>query len=180
MLQVPAAIIPGLGHPDAPHPAGADQVVHGHLPGDPNQDTYRRDGPAQPRGRLLDVGLAVEHHKLMEAMRQLEAAHPLPDNVRIDDSYMGGERMGGKVGRGSENKIPFVSIAKMHYSQHNSIRVYPALAFFYAGMTSWARKALVPSNMIKSDGLFGFGMLSEIGFMHKVVISPKGKAGCDI
>ncbi len=40
------------------------------------------------------------HHKLMEAMRHREATQPLAGDVRIDDAYLGGERTGGKAGRG--------------------------------------------------------------------------------
>jgi hypothetical protein len=29
--------------------------------------------------------------------------------VQLDDAYFGGEHSGGKVGRGSENKVPFVA-----------------------------------------------------------------------
>ncbi len=29
--------------------------------------------------------------------------------MEIDDAYLGGERTGGKVGRGSENKVPFIA-----------------------------------------------------------------------
>lgn len=48
-------------------------------------------------------------HKIMEAMRQREEGQPLSGDVRIDDAYLGGERTGGKPGRGSENKIAFVA-----------------------------------------------------------------------
>jgi hypothetical protein len=50
----------------------------------------------------------------MEAMRQREAAQPLSGDARIDDADLGGDRMGVKVGRGSENKVPFVATVKMH------------------------------------------------------------------
>src|SRR5574337_1913712 len=53
------------------------------------------------------------HHKLMEAMRRREADRPLAGDVRIDDVYLGGERTGGKAGRGSENKVPFVAAVEM-------------------------------------------------------------------
>jgi ribosomal protein L37AE/L43A len=48
-------------------------------------------------------------HKLMEAMRLREDGRQLDGRVEIDDSYLGGERSGGKAGRGSENKVPFVA-----------------------------------------------------------------------
>ena len=48
-------------------------------------------------------------HKLMEVMRLREEGRQLDGRVEIDDAYLGGERTGGKVGRGSENKVPFVA-----------------------------------------------------------------------
>lgn len=120
------------------------------------------------------------HHKLMEAMRQREATQPLAGDVRIDDAYLGGERTGGKAGRGSENKVPFVAAVEMMDDRPQRVRFDPVSAFSYAGLTDWAGKALVPGATVTSDGLLGFEVLGKIGFTHKVVISPKGKAGCDI
>ena len=48
-------------------------------------------------------------HKIMEAMRVREQPRELDGRVEIDDAYLGGERSGGKVGRGSENKVPIVA-----------------------------------------------------------------------
>jgi hypothetical protein len=48
-------------------------------------------------------------HKLMEVMRQREDSRQLDGRVEIDDAYLGGERSGGKRGRGSQNKVPFVA-----------------------------------------------------------------------
>jgi ribosomal protein L37AE/L43A len=48
-------------------------------------------------------------HKLMEVMRMREDDRQLDGRVEIDDAYLGGERSGGKAGRGSENKVPFVA-----------------------------------------------------------------------
>lgn len=51
-------------------------------------------------------------HKIMEAMRLQEAPRQLHGRVEMDDAYLGGERSGGKTGRGSENKVPFVRPCK--------------------------------------------------------------------
>ena len=48
-------------------------------------------------------------HKLLEVMRQREGDRQLTGRVEIDDAYLGGERSGGKSGRGSENKVPFIA-----------------------------------------------------------------------
>ena len=33
--------------------------------------------------------------------------------IQLDDAYLGGELAGGKVGRGSENKVPFVAAVSL-------------------------------------------------------------------
>ncbi len=53
------------------------------------------------------------HHKLMRAMAQRDAVHRLGGQVQMDDAYLGGERAGGKAGRGSENKVPFVAAVSL-------------------------------------------------------------------
>jgi hypothetical protein len=48
------------------------------------------------------------HHKIMTAMATREAQFRLSGTVQVDDAHLGGERAGGKPGRGSENKVPFI------------------------------------------------------------------------
>jgi hypothetical protein len=36
----------------------------------------------------------------------------------MDDAYLGGERPGGKAGRGSENKIPIVAAVSLNEAGH--------------------------------------------------------------
>jgi transposase-like protein len=61
-------------------------------------------------GRRLGVkqGTAwLMKHKLMRAMQAREAEKPeLGGRVEIDDAYLGGERPGGKRGRGAAGKTP--------------------------------------------------------------------------
>ena len=42
-------------------------------------------------------------------MAQQDSTDRLSGAVQLDDAYLGGQRAGGKPGRGSENKVPFVS-----------------------------------------------------------------------
>src|SRR3954468_2485410 len=64
-------------------------------------------------GRRLGVkqGTAwLMKHKLMRAMAEREAAKPtLAGRVEMDDAYLGGERPGGKRGRGAAGKTPIVA-----------------------------------------------------------------------
>src|SRR3954463_10753530 len=64
-------------------------------------------------GRRLGVkqGTAwLMKHELMRAMAAREAAKPkLSGRVEVDDAYLGGERSGGKRGRGAAGKTPTVA-----------------------------------------------------------------------
>ena len=63
----------------------------------------RRLGTRQPTAWLIK-------HKLMAAMAAREAEKPkLEGRVEVDDAYLGGERSGGKRGRGAAGKTPFVA-----------------------------------------------------------------------
>ncbi len=53
------------------------------------------------------------HYKLMQAMAERGTHYVLDGQIQIDDAYLGGERSGGKSGRGSENKIPFVAAVSL-------------------------------------------------------------------
>ncbi len=48
-------------------------------------------------------------HKLMQVMLVREEDRRLTGRIEIDDAYVGGELHGGKPGRGSPNKVPFVA-----------------------------------------------------------------------
>jgi hypothetical protein len=40
------------------------------------------------------------HHKMMTTMALREPSIDCPGDVQVDDAYLGGERAGGKPGRG--------------------------------------------------------------------------------
>ena len=48
-------------------------------------------------------------HKLMQAMMERDATKRLTGRIEIDDAYLGGERNGGKRGRGAPGKTPIVA-----------------------------------------------------------------------
>src|SRR6516162_10927013 len=48
-------------------------------------------------------------HKLMQVMMERDAAKRLTGRIEVDDAYLGGERNGGKRGRGSPGKTPIVA-----------------------------------------------------------------------
>jgi len=60
------------------------------------------------------------------------------------------------------------------------VRFDVVAGFSFQALRPWASRALVPGSDIISDGLIGFEIVRQYGCSHKVVISPKGKAGTEV
>ena len=115
------------------------------------------------------------HHKLMTAMATREEQHLLSGDVQVDDAYLGGERAGGKPGRGSENKVPFVAAVSLN-GQGNPlyVKVSPVSGFTSDAISKWANSSLVPGTRVLSDGLGCFAAVTEAGCVHTVeVVGPR-------
>lgn len=102
-------------------------------------DLKRQIGVSYPTAWLL-------HHKLMQAMTERDAAYMLSGTVQLDDAYLGGERSGGKAGRGSENKVPFVAAVAIDEKNHPIyIKLTPVSGFTLTAIAEWAQSHLSPS-----------------------------------
>lgn len=99
-------------------------------------------------------------HKLRQAMVEREADCKLGGVVQLDDAYLGGERNGGKTGRGSENKRPFV-IAVETSEDGRPLRaaIDPVAGFTKAALSEWIIRRLYPGADVYSDGLGAFRAL---------------------
>ncbi|WP_031599610.1 transposase, partial [Ferrovum myxofaciens] len=84
-----------------------------------------------------------------------EATKPLQGDVRIDDAYLGGELTGGRAGRGSDNKVPFVVALEERNGKPMRVRFDPVKNFSFAALKPWASIALAPDCTVTSDGLLG-------------------------
>ncbi len=117
-------------------------------------------------------------HKLMQAMTQREANRKLGGIVQLDDAYLGGERNGGKAGRGSENKRPFV-IAVETTEDGRPLRAVmdPVPGFTKAALSEWIGQRLHPGADVYSDGLGAFRAL-EADHAH-TVIEGSGRSRCE-
>ena len=56
--------------------------------------------------------------KIMQVMKERDDSQPLSGIIQVDDAYYGGEHRGGKRGRGSENKIPFIAAVSTNEEGH--------------------------------------------------------------
>lgn len=106
-------------------------------------------------------------HKLMQAMADREERYLLEGNVQVDDAYLGGERSGGKAGRGSENKIALVAAVSLTEENHPlRVRLTPVPGFTLTALAAWAKDYLAPGSVVFSDGLACFTAVTEAGCTH--------------
>jgi transposase-like protein len=115
-------------------------------------------------------------HKILEGMRLAEADRQLTGRVEIDDAYLGGQRSGGKAGRGSENKVPFVAAVQTTEGGQPHLACLSPRPFTNAAMEDFiARHTALPLTLI-SDGLGCFKVATSMGAAHEREITGGGKA----
>ena len=111
------------------------------------------------------------HHKLMQAMGDREARYALEGKVQVDDAYLGGERTGGKVGRGSENKVAFVAAVSLtDEGRPLRVRLTPVPGFTLKAVAAWAKEHLASGSTVLSDGLACFAAVAEAGCTHRPTV----------
>jgi hypothetical protein len=111
------------------------------------------------------------HHKLMQVMADREARYLLEGKIQVDDAYLGGERTGGKVGRGSENKVAFVAAVSLNEEDRPlRVRLTPVPGFTLKAVAAWAKEHLAPGSAVFSDGLACFGAVTEAGCSHQPTV----------
>lgn len=115
-------------------------------------------------------------HKLMEVMRLREDSRQLNGRVEIDDAYLGGERSGGKSGRGSENKVPFIAAVQTTPDGQPQFACLAQQPFTTEEVAAFAAKSLAPSAAVVSDGLWCFRGVKLIGAEHQPIVTGGGKA----
>jgi hypothetical protein len=59
-------------------------------------------------------------------------------------------------------------------------RFDPVANFSFAALGAWAKRAIAPGSCVTTDRMLGFEVLQKLGYTHKVVQPPRGKAGTEI
>ncbi|MBW2186208.1 MAG: IS1595 family transposase [Deltaproteobacteria bacterium] len=121
-------------------------------------------------------------HKIMQVMFEREGTTKLSGRVELDDAYLGGENPGGKAGRGSENKVPFVAAVQTN-DQNNLVYVVFAKVKTFSNeeIITWAKRSLVPDHtMIVSDGLPCFQSVTTIGCIQQREVVGKNRKSTDM
>lgn len=129
--------------------------------------------------RLLGVSYPAAwrvKHKLMQVMYERETTTKLSGRVEVDDAYFGGEHPGGKAGRGSENKIPFIAAVQTNTSNNPIYAVFHQVkSFCLDEVSSWAKMSLAPDAVVVSDGLHCFSAVADAGCFHQRVVVGKNR-----
>src|SRR6476620_829938 len=111
-------------------------------------------------------------HKLKQVMLERDATKHLTGRVEIDDTYIGGERSGGKRGRGAPGKTPVV-VAVETTSEGKPVRLKlrRVTSFCAASISQFAKRSLDPNCSVVSDGLQCFAGVADLGLRSPIADS---------
>lgn len=129
----------------------------------------RRLGVSYPTAWLLK-------HKLMQVMLDREQWRRLTGRVEIDDAYLGGEVQGGKAGRGSPNKVPFVAAVQTTESGQPVYICLSLRPFTKESINAFAERSLAAPATLVSDGLACFTAVRGKGIVREVHVTGGGVA----
>ena len=119
-------------------------------------------------------------HKLAQVMLERDEAKPLFGFIELDDAYLGGERRGGKRGRGSENKTPFVAaVQTTEQGQPVAIKLHVVDGFRYQTIAAWAKSSISPGSTVISDGLACFNAVTGAKCAHDKIVCGGGAASVE-
>jgi transposase-like protein len=113
--------------------------------------------------------------KIMQVMKERDDAKPLSGTIQLDDVYWGGERHGGKRGRGSANKTPFIAAVSLNKDGHPiAMNMNVVKGFRLTEISRWAKQHLQPNSTIISDGLACFSAVTGAGCDHISIVTGGG------
>jgi transposase-like protein len=115
-------------------------------------------------------------HKIMEGMRLCEERRELDGRVEMDDAYLGGERSGGKSGRGSENKVPIVAAVQTTPTGEPIVACLRQQPHTEEEVAVFAAAHIATSATVLTDGLWCFRATTMIGATHQRVVTGGGRA----
>jgi len=129
-------------------------------------------------GRQLGVSYNTAwsiKHKLMQVMKERDDRKPLSGIIQLDDVYWGGEHHGGKRGRGSPNKTPFVVAVSTNSQGHPiAMNMNVVTGFRTSEIVRWGQRHLAPDSHVVSDGLACFSAVEQAQCKHSPIVTGGG------
>ncbi len=109
--------------------------------------------------------------KIMQSMLLDEKDKPISGRIEMDDAYLGGKLKGGKRGRGSENKQPFIVAVSTDNKNHPlKIKLGIIDSFSANNIEKWTKDNISYGSLIVTDALRGFAGV-EATCNHEIHIS---------
>ncbi|MCP5078227.1 MAG: IS1595 family transposase [Psychromonas sp.] len=108
-------------------------------------------------------------------MKEHDDKRQLSGAVQIDDVYYGCELRGGKRGRGSENKTPFIMAVSTNKKGHPIYMNFNVVKGLHLSEVSrWTKNHLVEGSVATSDKLTSFTAVTEPKCEHFSTIIARG------
>jgi len=131
-------------------------------------------------GVSVNTALTVKH-KIQQVMLERNSKNVLSGRVEIDDAYIGGEHVGGKRGRGSENKTPFVAaVSTTAKGEPHQVKLNVIIGFKKQHIKKWAISHLAKKTTVVSDGLHCFSAVESAGCEHDRVVVGAGNKSTNL
>ncbi|MEZ5842778.1 MAG: IS1595 family transposase [Hyphomicrobiaceae bacterium] len=114
--------------------------------------------------------------KLVEAMRLVSDREPLDGRVEMDDAYLGGERSGGKTGRGSPGKRPIVvAVQTDAKGRPRRMKLRRIARFKRRRVKSLTKRISAQGATVVTDGLSCFRGTADAGCIHVALPTGSGR-----
>lgn len=116
------------------------------------------------------------HHKLRQAMFERELVKPLEGRIEMDDAYLGGERSGGKRGRGSPGKTPFVAaVETTAEGKPHRLKLIRVRRFTKQNIKKVTGRIVKRGSRVVTDGLGCFNGVADAGCTHEAIVTGSGR-----
>ena len=115
------------------------------------------------------------HHKLRQVMLEREFEKPLEGRVEMDDAYLGGARSGGKRGRGSPGKTPFVAAVETAGGKAHRVKLRRLKRFTKKAIKAVTGRIVVEGALVVTDGLGCFRGVADAGCVHQAIVTGSGR-----
>ena len=108
-------------------------------------------------------------------MKKRDDTRPLGGWLLFNGAYWGGERRGGKRGRGAPGKTPFVAAVEFNREGRLlTMRLSCVGAFQSDEIAAWAKCHIEPGTLVFSDALRCFSAVQRAGCFHQPFVTGGG------
>lgn len=89
--------------------------------------------------------------------------------IEVDETFIGGEKHGGKRGRGAEGKTLVVIAAQKDGKKLGRIRLMQVTNASAANLECAVLEAIEHGSIVRTDGWEGYSQLFKLGYKHEVI-----------